>query len=204
MAALLSRPACAVRDTTGRNHAGSADGPRDRPQARGGFSMKDEAVIEELVTCRVCKVEKPTSEMAKDRRKPKGYILKCAACKQLVSDAYRKSNHQKELERCRAGRIQRPEQEIERSRRYHREHPDIRRAQGRARAGTDKVRAREALRYAVQSGRIAKPSTCQDCGRTDLQLHGHHHDYTKPFDVTWLCSRCHGKRHRLPDVEQAG
>lgn len=35
------------------------------------------------------------------------------------------------------------------------------------------------------------------CG-TDKNVHGHHHDYSKPLDVEWLCSTCHGIEHRKP------
>jgi len=40
-----------------------------------------------------------------------------------------------------------------------------------------------------------KRSPCADCGTTD-NIHGHHEDYSKPLDVTWLCGRCHRMRHR--------
>ena len=58
----------------------------------------------------------------------------------------------------------------------------------------EKRAARHAVAYAIQTGRLRK-EPCARCGST-LRLHAHHHDYSKPLEVTWLCSLCHGKEHR--------
>ena len=54
--------------------------------------------------------------------------------------------------------------------------------------------ARKKLRNAVSNGKIIKPLLCQDCCKQTL-LHGHHVDYSRPFDVLWLCPLCHSNRH---------
>src|SRR3990167_10496865 len=59
---------------------------------------------------------------------------------------------------------------------------------------TQKERARQKLRYAVWTGKVIKPEYCERCAKKGL-LHGHHHDYSKPFEVQWLCSICHGLAH---------
>ena len=65
----------------------------------------------------------------------------------------------------------------------------------------EKQRARLKLNYAVKSGRIHKPLYCSSCDR-DKYLEAHHTDYSKPFDVTWLCRTCHRELHsRLRDKE---
>lgn len=60
--------------------------------------------------------------------------------------------------------------------------------------------ARRKLNRAVAIGKVFKPSHCSRCnlkpgvnnyGRSNL--HGHHHDYSKPLDVEWLCVFCHKK-----------
>jgi hypothetical protein len=58
-----------------------------------------------------------------------------------------------------------------------------------------KEKCRATTRNAVAAGKFSKPSTCDDCG-TNRIIHAHHNDYSKPFEVDWLCSICHGKRHR--------
>jgi len=56
--------------------------------------------------------------------------------------------------------------------------------------------ARVLLRLAVRRGLVEKWSACEICGATTKRIDGHHKDYTKPLEVEWLCSSCHGERHR--------
>lgn len=59
----------------------------------------------------------------------------------------------------------------------------------------DKKKAHTKVRSAVLSGKIIKPDRCEKCKRLRA-LHGHHHDYSKPLDVEWLCRSCHALEHR--------
>ena len=51
---------------------------------------------------------------------------------------------------------------------------------------------------ALRSGQLKAPNTCQRCGASDRQIHGHHEDYAKPLEVIWLCARCHSITHSPP------
>ena len=64
-----------------------------------------------------------------------------------------------------------------------------------------KQRARAILRNAVASGKILKPKRCSGCGARAV-LHGHHEDYLEPLAVEWLCSICHGLKHRKPAIQE--
>lgn len=44
---------------------------------------------------------------------------------------------------------------------------------------------------AVKKGLISKPTACEGCGLPGKRLEGHHHDYSKPMAVIWLCKPCH-------------
>ncbi len=70
------------------------------------------------------------------------------------------------------------------------------RERGRNRPTKDiKTIARRAVRTALENREIIKPSACTECGEKK-KLTAHHHDYTKPLAVKWLCYLCHGKQHR--------
>jgi len=56
-----------------------------------------------------------------------------------------------------------------------------------------KLYAGNAARAAIRKG-ILKREPCQVCGETNV--HAHHHDYSKPLDVIWLCKTHHEEIHR--------
>ncbi len=54
--------------------------------------------------------------------------------------------------------------------------------------------SRNKFYYATKLGLIERPNICSKCNKKG-DIHGHHEDYHKPFEVIWLCQSCHFKRH---------
>jgi len=56
---------------------------------------------------------------------------------------------------------------------------------------------------AVKSGLLPAKGRCVECG-TVLNLVRHHHDYSKPLDVVFMCRSCHASLHyRLRSTTQS-
>ncbi len=68
----------------------------------------------------------------------------------------------------------------------------IRRARTQMGKNPEKWKARQNLRNAVYRGKIKK-LPCEVCG--DVKVQAHHDDYSKPFEVKWLCSFHHKQLH---------
>jgi hypothetical protein len=60
----------------------------------------------------------------------------------------------------------------------------------------ERIAARTAVGNAIRDGRLARGTECFFCG-SQTAIQAHHHDYSKPLDVHWLCSTCHGKLHAV-------
>lgn len=58
-----------------------------------------------------------------------------------------------------------------------------------------KIKAQHLAKKAEKNGVLMKPDSCQHCGLKTDRLHKHHHDYSRPLDVKYLCSCCHGMEH---------
>jgi len=63
------------------------------------------------------------------------------------------------------------------------------------------------VRRAITSGDLVRPESCEKClgtpskavdGRSKIQAH--HHDYSKPLNVQWLCAKCHRVETPLPET----
>lgn len=59
----------------------------------------------------------------------------------------------------------------------------------------EKYAAHISVGNALKCGRLENPAKCERCAR-DYGIQAHHDDYSKPLDVRWLCTHCHGERHR--------
>ena len=60
----------------------------------------------------------------------------------------------------------------------------------------ERQKARNAVNHAVRTGKIIKPVACDECG-TGGRIEGHHTDYTKPLEVSWLCTGCHSSEDKV-------
>lgn len=61
-------------------------------------------------------------------------------------------------------------------------------------AHPEKYVAQTAVSNALRDGKLKK-GPCARCSDT-RRVVGHHHDYSRPLEVTWLCPACHGAEHR--------
>lgn len=140
-----------------------------------------------MKTCSTCKDVKPESEFYRDARRPDGLKSQCKKCHCLTSMLSRDPANHRDSNRewMRKSKYATREEVRERAL-----------LRSRVRNKGIEVRARHLANVAVRLGFLTRPTGCPECGRGDLGIHAHHHDYSKPLEVTWLCSECHGKRHR--------
>ena len=64
----------------------------------------------------------------------------------------------------------------------------------------EKQKAHNAVRWAIEIGKIIKPNKCTVCKKeyNSKYIHGHHHkgyDEINKLNIIWLCGSCHRKEH---------
>lgn len=60
---------------------------------------------------------------------------------------------------------------------------------------TPEGRARKAVYMALKRGELIRLNKCQMCNK-ECKPQAHHSDYSKPLEVIWVCTICHGGIHR--------
>lgn len=131
--------------------------------------------------CFKCHQSKPFSEFYKHKKMADGHLGKCKECtKRDVAERYEAKREQiAEYEKRRFKDPARKQKIKVYVKRMNEKCPG-------------KNSARQKVTRAVKSGRLV-PQPCQTCGGKQVQAH--HHDYSKPLDVTWLCFVCHRAEH---------
>lgn len=99
-----------------------------------------------------------------------------------------KKKYKRQLESSKNWKQQNPERHAELARAYRRRNPE-------------KIKAQNLLNYAIRKGELQR-GRCEGCG-TGVRVHAHHHDYSKPLEVRWLCYRCHKGAHPVSEEDKA-
>lgn len=130
--------------------------------------------------CSRCGQDKELSEFNNNRSAKDGKHHYCRICK-CKADSEHEARTGREVRRASAKRsyLKHRKSRQERYRNYDRNNKD-------------KRAAYDAVKYALQHGRLTK-EPCAICGSTRSQAH--HEDYSRPLDVVWLCSQHHMARH---------
>ncbi len=138
-----------------------------------------------MKTCFKCKVEKPRSEFYKHPMMGDGLLGKCKDCTKVdnVTNRARNLDYYQAYDRSRSSDPKRIAGRKNYHARYKIDH-------------NDQWKANCKVRVALNSRRITK-QPCADCSNPKAEAH--HHDYTKPLDVIWLCAKCHHAKHRKYD-----
>lgn len=146
-----------------------------------GFRFNEK---EGIKLCRSCNEIKPVSDFSinKDR-----FGYRCKTCDREVAKKRYVKNRTSILARDRL-RYQEDESKrnknIEKGRKYYADN-------------SAKIKARSLLSYAVKMGRIIKPEKCEACNQV-VKVEGHHENgYENPYDVKWICRKCHEDTHHL-------
>lgn len=161
--------------------------------------------------CKRCGTNKPLSEFHKSKAHRDGHVFTCKACRREYELAYRDRHGQKERERRQAYNHSargssmrlRYRQAIPKAtlRDAKRKAYAIDPSKVRQRAIANRLKRPQALKAhnilnrAVAAGRIVRPTECSKCGGLGHRIEAHHHDYSKPLDVAWLCAECHRQHH---------
>ena len=123
-------------------------------------------------------------------------------CKRARMRKYAAEN--KEQENARSNAYYKEHQErldFERSeRRWQNVEEEKAKKRARDHANPEKVKAHNAVRRAIEKGKLPKVTTCMcaDCEKPAQEYH--HPDYDKPLWVVPLCKPCHVRRH-APQVQ---
>ena len=148
-------------------------------------------------TCFKCNAVKLLEEFYKHPNMPDGHVNKCKECNKadVRENREKKLDYYREYDKRRAdipyrvaARIQYAQTEsgkiskAESGKKHREKYPY-------------KKIATSAISNAIRDGKIIKPTSCEVCA-VNGKIHGHHDDYSKPYEVRWVCIKCHVSWHK--------
>src|SRR3990167_1737113 len=147
-----------------------------------------------MVKCSKCKKRKKGFRFWKNQRKRNGLTSWCKNCVNKKSAKWRKENSEY-VESCKPKKRKMdleyqknksatiPGYKTEEYRVYREKYPE-------------KYKAQQRANQAILSGKI-KRSPCEVCGENrKYRVHAHHDDYSKPYEVRFLCGIHHKEAHK--------
>lgn len=179
----------------------------------------------EVKKCIKCKEEKVLAEYPKykDRKGEIKFNNECKTCRRKYAKEHYQSNREVYLERAKRQREVNPEGYKEYLKEYYRANKKEALEKAKAYSQTDKGKAvrklsatnyfnseygkrvhkaRNKIQKALKSGKLIRPKYCSSC-RSEVFVEAHHKDYSKPFEIDWLCKQCHENIHHLNEGQES-
>ena len=151
-------------------------------------------------TCTKCGETKEIEEFPRDRRARDGRASRCKPCRYAAYKVWKRTPGGKAIRvKHQRDRVERKREQIRaHSQEYYQRTKDRYMERLAASAQTPERKARRAVANQIHYHGAKKPTACPRCGEPTPphRMHAHHHDYSKPLDVEWMCSVCHGIEHR--------
>lgn len=176
------------------------------------ISFQKEIYLIDRRVCTCCNIEKSFDEFGNSNKGKWGKREQCKDCLRIKNRIYSKNNpeimrakHKRWVDKNKPHMREYNRNRYEANAEIMRQRSNERRRKTGNKAVHDyrakypyKKKAHTFLEYAVFYGMVIRPDSCSKC---DVQCkpQGHHLDYNKPLDVIWLCTKCHGKEHRIND-----
>lgn len=165
--------------------------------------------------CTSCKIEKNFDEFGNSKKGKWGKREICKPCKRIKDREYERANPKKMTEKHNRWYERHKDHAAEYRRKRYAENPEPYKARSieyRKKMNNDPVKkykykyphkkkAHLYVELAIRYGDLVRPDRCSKC-KKKCKPQGHHHDYDKPLDVTWLCPKCHGFEHRINYAER--
>lgn len=137
-----------------------------------------------MKTCFKCGREKPLGEFYAHPQMADGHLGKCKDCTKLDMRNDRVTKPRvRAYDRQRAALPHRVELNARVKKAWRRRHPE-------------RATAEQQAERAERSGALTAPTLCEGCG-LEVRLEKHHHDYSRPLLVVWLCKPCHAIADKL-------
>jgi hypothetical protein len=148
-------------------------------------------------TCFKCNAVKPLEEFYKHSRMADGHVNKCKECNKVDvrENRGKKLDYYREYDKKRADIPKRVAARLEYAQSEAGRISQKKSVKNYETRYPYKKIATTAIGNAIRDGKIVKPNSCQICSATG-KIHGHHDDYSKPYEVKWMCVKCHIEWHK--------
>lgn len=153
-----------------------------------------------MKTCNKCQRSLPLEDFHRHKGFKDGRRKVCKACSCQNSKKYYANNREKHLEVCRDWQNKNREKVQEYQRQARRRSKEV--ARRWIVNNPERAKAQKKLNYAVFKGELERSEKCQVCGCVHRNIQAHHYDYSKPLEVIWVCTGCHGWIHRKRPAEK--
>ncbi len=137
--------------------------------------------------CIRCNTVLNISEFYKHRAMGDGHLNKCKECCKAYTLKHRRENSEyyKEYDRIRGRTEERKKRNVDRYKLL---------------KEIDPIKLKSLNKKRSDNWIIIKPNSCTECNEPNEYLEAHHEDYSKPLEVKFLCTKCHGLTRRKEPI----